>query len=111
VKRAILLALVQQELLAEAKPWAYRQQPQHKPEPVVPRADVTRQAAKIGNGDLWRDRQLRDYRKANNLCFRCGEKYDPTHQCARKPTAELHALATEDTPEQLSDEVLNMLEM
>jgi hypothetical protein len=111
VERAILLALVQQELLAEAKPWAHRPQPQHKPEPVVPHADVTRQAAKIGNGDLWRDRELRDYRKANNLCFWCGEKYDPTHQCARKPTAELHALATEDTPEQLSDEVLNILEM
>jgi hypothetical protein len=60
---------------------------------------------------MWKDRQLRDYRKANNLCFKCGERYDPTHQCAKKTGAELHAITMDDTPEQLSDEVLNMLEM
>jgi hypothetical protein len=60
---------------------------------------------------MWKDRQLRDYRKANNLCFKCGERYDPTHQCAKKTGAELHAITMDDTPEQLSHEVLNMLEM
>jgi hypothetical protein len=108
VEHAILLAMVQQEILAEAKPWAHRQQLPPKPDHAVLCVDAPRQASKIGTGDLWKDRQLRDYRRANNLCFRCGEKYDPTHQCPRKPAAELHALATEET---LSDEVLNMIEM
>jgi ribosomal protein L32 len=111
VERAILLALVQQEILAEAKPWAQRQQLHPRPDPVVPRADAPRQAVKLGTGDMSKDRQLRDYRRAHNLCFKCGEPFNPAHQCARKPAADLHALTTEETPEQLSDEVLNMLEM
>jgi hypothetical protein len=60
---------------------------------------------------MWKDRQLRDYRKANGLCFKCGEKFDPTHQCQTKQAPELHAITTEETPEQLSEEVLNMLEL
>jgi hypothetical protein len=60
---------------------------------------------------MWKDRQLRDYRKANGLCFKCGEKFDPTHQCQKKQAPELHAITTEETPEQLSEEVLNMLEL
>jgi hypothetical protein len=111
VERAILLALVQKEILAEAKPWAQRQQLQPRPDLVVPRTDAPRQAVKLGTGDMWKDRQLRDYHRAHNLCFKCGEPFNPAHLCARKPAAELHALTTEETPEQLSDEVLNMPEM
>ncbi|KAK1681147.1 hypothetical protein QYE76_041995 [Lolium multiflorum] len=66
---------------------------------------------KLGTGEMWKDRQLRDYRSANNLCFKCGEKYDPTHQCAKKPAAELHAMTTEEETEMLSEEVLNLMEM
>jgi hypothetical protein len=29
--------------------------------------------------NLWRERQLRDYREANGLCFYCGDKFDPSH--------------------------------
>lgn len=28
---------------------------------------------------LWRDRKLKDYMKANGLCFNCGEKFDLGH--------------------------------
>jgi hypothetical protein len=111
VERAILLALVQQEVLAEGKHGAYRQYQPQRADPVLPRADVVRPALKMGQGDLWKDRQLRDYRRAHNLCFKCGEKFDPTHQCAKKQGAELHAITTEDSPVQISEEVLNMLEM
>jgi hypothetical protein len=60
---------------------------------------------------MWKDRQLCDYHKANGLCFKCGEKFDPMHQCQKKQALELHAITTEETPEQLSEEVLNMLEL
>jgi hypothetical protein len=111
VERAILLALVQQEVLAEAKPWAQRQyQPPHA-DHAPPRADVAKPALKIGHGDLWKERQLRDYHRANNLCFKCGDKFDPTHQCSKKQGAELHAMVTEESPAMLSKEVLNMLEL
>jgi hypothetical protein len=110
VERASLLALVQQEVLAEAKPWGQPPYQQHRANPAVHKAEPAQPALKIGNGDMWKDRQLCDYRKANGLCFKCGEKFDPTHQCQKKQAAELHAITTEETPEQLSEEVLNMLE-
>jgi hypothetical protein len=28
---------------------------------------------------LWKERQLRDYRRANNLCYFCGDKFDANH--------------------------------
>jgi len=32
----------------------------------------------------WKDRQLRDYRKANGLCFSCGEKFVPRHMAVKQ---------------------------
>jgi hypothetical protein len=32
--------------------------------------------------DLWKARQLKEYRRLHNLCFKCGEKYNPTNTCA-----------------------------
>ncbi|KAK1603585.1 hypothetical protein QYE76_017483 [Lolium multiflorum] len=95
VERAMLLATVQQELLAAAKPWGQRAVHQGRVEAVAPRVEGAKQAIKLGTGELWKDRQLRDYRRANNLCFRCGDKYDPTHQCHNKPAAELHVTELE----------------
>ena len=76
----------------------------HKPE-------LGKQPMRMGNGDLWKDRQLRDYRRANGLCFSCGDKYDPTHKCAKRQAAEAHAIQLEKEAEYLSDEVLNLLEL
>uniref|UniRef100_A0ACD5VTD4 Uncharacterized protein n=1 Tax=Avena sativa TaxID=4498 RepID=A0ACD5VTD4_AVESA len=110
VERAILLATVQQEVLASVKPWGHRQANYIKADPTMHKGEGLKPAIRAGGGDLWKDRQLRDYRRTNGLCFRCGEKYDPTHQCQKKPAAELHVVTTEDTPELLSDEILNMIE-
>lgn len=54
---------------------------------------------------------MRDYRRNNGLCFKCGDKYDPTHQCNKKHGAELHATALEEQAELLSEEVLNLMEL
>uniref|UniRef100_A0ACD5YQQ8 Uncharacterized protein n=1 Tax=Avena sativa TaxID=4498 RepID=A0ACD5YQQ8_AVESA len=107
--RAILIARVQQEVLDDAKPRAQRQY--GRADQTVARVEANRPALKFATGDLWKDRQLRDYRRANGLCFRCGEKYDPAHQCGQKPVAALNALETEECPLRLSEEVLNMIEM
>lgn len=60
---------------------------------------------------FWKDRQLRDYRRLHNLCFKCGEKYDPTHQCGQKTVAVVNAMEQTDCHLLLSEEVLNILEM
>jgi hypothetical protein len=80
-------------------------------EPLGQRQEVVRPALKLGGGELWKDQQLQDYWRANGLCLKCNVKFDPLIQCARKHPAELHAIHTKETPEQLSKEVLNMLEL
>lgn len=66
---------------------------------------------KQATGDFWKDRQLRDYRRVNGLCFKCGEKYDPTHHCGQKQVAVSNVMEHIDDPIQLSEEVLNLMEM
>jgi hypothetical protein len=111
MERAVLLARVQQEILVAEKPRAQRQTNYARSDNTVPRLDTQKPSLKLATGDFWKDRQLRDYRKANGLCFKCGDKFDPTHQCGAKPAAALNALETEPCPVQLSEEVLNMLEL
>jgi hypothetical protein len=63
--------------------------------------------------NLWRERQLRDYRKANGLCFFCGEKFDLAHieKCQHRTNTQVHALALNDLDQNLTEEVLNQLEV
>jgi hypothetical protein len=63
------------------------------------------------SSSLWKDRQLRDYRKANNLCFSCGEKFVPGHLevCPKCNKPQAHAIVINDLDRELSDEVLNQL--
>jgi hypothetical protein len=65
----------------------------------------------VANPKLWKARQLRDYRRLHNLCFKCEEKYSPIHTCAA-PVGNLHIMenATIDRGEFLSDEVLTTFE-
>jgi hypothetical protein len=107
--RTILLAHVQQDLQTKQKPWVNRQLAALKMDQAAPRQDHARPALKLGNGDLWRDQQLRDYRKANGLCFCCGDKFDQHHQCAKK--AEVHMLSSDDHQAEILEEVLELLEL
>jgi hypothetical protein len=52
VERAILLAMVQQEVLAEAKPWAQRQVQKHHIDPIAPRLELGKPSTQTGNGGL-----------------------------------------------------------
>jgi hypothetical protein len=61
--------------------------------------------------NLWKERQFRDYRKANGLCFHCGNKFDAAHMelCQKKNKAQVHALAINDLDQNLSEYTLNQL--
>jgi hypothetical protein len=41
----------------------------------------------FGGNELWKARQLKEYRRLHNLCFKCGEKYAPNHTCATHVSA------------------------
>lgn len=50
-----------------------------------------------------------DYRRANNLCYHCGEKYELEHaeQCTKKNKHQLNALVVNDLDRAISEELLN----
>uniref|UniRef100_A0ACD6AAU5 Uncharacterized protein n=1 Tax=Avena sativa TaxID=4498 RepID=A0ACD6AAU5_AVESA len=62
---------------------------------------------KFEKGELWKARQLKDYRTANELCFKCGEKYAPRHQCTMPVLMQAKAM---EATEILFDEILDQLE-
>jgi hypothetical protein len=107
VLKASTLAKVQQMVLDRSKPKFSKPTSQHK-QYHQPKADSKQ------NGQsslLWKDRQLRDYRKANGLCYSCGEKFVPGHLevCSKRQKTQINALAVNDLDGELSDEVLNEL--
>lgn len=88
-----------------------RSQGHAKPTTITTKSD----AKSVPNSsNLWRERQLRDYRKANNLCYSCGEKYDLGHK-AKCPnhklpaTAQVNALVLNDLDTIFEEDVLNQL--
>lgn len=110
VERASLLARVQQQVLDQAKHKSVKAGQQIKPGNFSAKYDL-----KLGptSSSLWRERQLRDYRKANNLCFFCGEKFDSEHlaKCTKRTKSQLNALALNDLDVTFSEETLNQLEI
>ena len=79
VDRAILLTHVKADLASKSKTWSTK--------PTFggqARTDTHKPATRTVQGDFWKERQLKEYRRANGLCFSCGDKYDPTHSCASK---------------------------
>lgn len=64
-------------------------------------------------GELWKARQLKEYRRSNGLCFKCREKYIPGHKCKTAGIPQLNCISVDeggDGGPLLSDEVLDFLE-
>jgi hypothetical protein len=86
ITRAASLARIQEEEAEHhrprTKPLAPTKHPTHNAPAIMPappaKVDWPR---KQGNDDFNRERQLRDFRRVNNLCFKCGDKYSRDHQC------------------------------
>jgi hypothetical protein len=54
VERAILLALVQEEVLADAKCWTGKTYQHNRQEAAPARTKQGKPSVKVGNGDFWR---------------------------------------------------------
>ena len=73
-------------------------------------SDVNRtEGVRRAGDDYTRERQLRDFRQANGLCFRCGDKYNPHHKC--KPPVQLLRIELGDFGEVLSDDTVHALKL
>lgn len=63
--------------------------------------------------DLSKDRQVREYKKLNGLCYSCGDKFKPGHlaKCVKRNLIQLNVVVVEEEVHVvLSDEVLQHLE-
>lgn len=109
VNRAAMLTRVQQHVLEKAKLKVPRTFATNK---SVLQNKVENKPGQNASG-LWKERQLRDFRRANNLCYFCGDKFDNTHleKCTKRPKPQLNVLALNDLDTQLSEDVLNQLEI
>lgn len=107
LERAILLAKIQLQVLDKSKYKVQKNNAGFKPfQKVEAKGSVT-------SNTLWKERQVRGHRKANGLCFYCGEPYDPQHKNVYakrpQPPVQVNALVVNDLDLVLTDEVLNQL--
>lgn len=73
VQVAAMYAIVQEGLLAQQKTHKsiYQKYTTQKPD----------RSSGFAPGELWKAKQLKEYHRANGLCYSCGEKFAPGHAC------------------------------
>lgn len=56
---------------------------------------------------------MRDYRRANNLCYFCGDKFDKEHlqKCPTRNKPQINALVVNDMDVELCEDTLNKFEI
>jgi hypothetical protein len=100
VDRVVLLAQVQQLIMDRSKSKF------SKPVMTNRSGGTGRSEGKGGleSGNWSKERQLKEYRRVNGLCYTCGEKYEPGHQarCGNGVVAHLNMLTAEDMARVLS---------
>jgi hypothetical protein len=111
ITRAAALARIQEEEDEHHRPKARPAVPTKHPTATMLGNSTQRLEwpKKQGADDFNRERQLRDFRRANNLCFKCGDKYSKEHQCKR--SGQLLTIEVGEFGEVLSDEVCLALEL
>lgn len=105
VDRAILLAQTQQEVLERGKMKVTRPYVGGRMLNTGVRGEGR---AQTGGADLSKERQMREFRKLNGLCYACGDKFEPGHlaKCTKRGQAQLNVVVTEEDSTVLTDEVL-----
>lgn len=107
--KAATLAAVQESLLGRNKKSYSKAMPTKSFTPPA-KVDTT---SPFSAGELWKSRQLREFRKQNGLCYKCGEKFNPGHKCKQPASPQLNFIAVEgggDGGVILSDELLDVFE-
>jgi hypothetical protein len=106
MKKAIMLAKVQQQLM-DSKQFKFSRQGSTGSGPP---SRFEQKSAQPSSG-LWKERQLRDFRKASGLCIYCGDKYNVAHaaSCTKRPQAQIHAMVVNPLDTELSEDILNQL--
>src|SRR4051812_13961081 len=102
VQSAVAYATVQEGLLGQQKISRAYQNRTFPPKTDRP---------SVATGELCKARKLKEYRRANGLCYSCGEKFTPGHSCTAHPgpAAQLKIAEGVDPHEIISDATLDAL--
>lgn len=89
MERAIMLAKIQEKIQEKGKSKLVYGKADNKAAGSFGKQD---QRATNSSSHLGKERHMRDYCRANNLCFYCKEPYDATHvaQCSKRPQAQVN---------------------
>lgn len=92
VSRPAQLALMQEAVCERDKRSTYRGS-YHKAN-VNPRLDTKPDTKpNFQPGEFWKAKQLHEFRRANGLCYKCGDKFAQGHKCA---TAQVNAMQVDE---------------
>jgi hypothetical protein len=113
IAKAAILAAIQERLLdkSQKKPARFLTTRQNNS------SSKTDSKSGISPTDMWKARQLREHRRLNGLCFKCGDKYSPGHKCpdvtSEAQVAQVAVIneTIGDGGGMLSEDILNALEM
>ena len=112
ITRAVVFARIQEEELEKQRAPRSRIVPVRRP-PLAATATAPQARAatqpRPGGDEYARERQLKEFRRANGLCFRCGDKYSREHQCKR--TGQILMIEVGDFGEILSDDTVHALQL
>ncbi|KAK3151411.1 hypothetical protein QOZ80_3AG0245520 [Eleusine coracana subsp. coracana] len=106
VSKAAQLAVLHEAVIERQKKFSYKPQ-SSKWHGAGHKDSKQDHKAQFQPGELWKAKQLHAYRKANDLCYKCGDKYIQGHKCAID--AQANAIQVEPASEILSDEVLDVI--
>lgn len=109
LEKALLLAPIQEDINGRTK---------HRPAKTYNPSRFSGSVQREGkqstqSNELWKARQARDYRKANNLCLYCAAPFSPAHLdvCEKRLKPQIHSLSVEELNQQeLNDDILLQLE-
>jgi hypothetical protein len=111
VAKAVILASVQEQLLERNKEGTFKGN--HL---KLTSSDKTGSKATFSPTEMWKARQLKEYRRSNGLCFKCGDKFAPGHRCnvtpATTPPTQLSVMLESEMGDGsglLSEEMLDAL--
>jgi hypothetical protein len=102
VDKASMLAKIQQQILERSKP-------KHTRLPTAKTHTIATKSKGVQNtlsATLWKERQLRDFRRANNLCYFCGDKFDVAHlqKCTKRNKPQVNTIILNDLDAELTEE-------
>jgi hypothetical protein len=108
VQRAAEYALVQEAILERTKVNGAKYSKPYVSKSIQQRVEAAPKQ-QFAAGHVWRAKQLKEYRRANKLCYGCGEKYAPGHVCSTKQGAQLSAVALTDGGGIIDDAMLDAI--